>query len=176
MGLFSRKQKEPELPDNLFDRIGTAAAAIQFVLHKNGLSTMPRDPDICIWENCGYILAVLKEAGIIHSYDALMFTNKMKGLYQSNAVKASQSFIWITASKRFYAEQVDLMMNDDHKLPDVIVYNLTHPSQNKKYFDDIPMFEIDFFKIQAAWAYISDIMGHFFFRNDEDIHSIPTGF
>lgn len=176
MGLFNRKPKEPALPNNLFDRIGSAAAAIQFVLHKNKLAPMPKEPDICIWENSGFILSMLKEAGIIHLYDTLRFTQKMKGLYASNAVKASMCFIWITESRKFYDYQVDIMLNGDHELPDVIVYNITHPSEDRKSFDDIPLFGMDIFKLKEAWTYISNIMGHYFFQTNEDITKLPLGF
>lgn len=175
MGLFSRKKKEPQLPDNLFDRIGSAAAAIQYVLHKNGIAKLPPDPDICIWENFGFIIAMLKESGIIHSADAFRLTLKMKDLYSGDPIKSSDSFVWLIHSHRFYSRQVTLMLNKSHELPDVIVYNILHPSNSRKEFEDIRFTDIDFFVIQEVWAYISDIMGHYFYRKDEDISRLPLG-
>lgn len=177
MGLFNRQKREHTLPNNLFDRVGEAAACIYSAFNNSGIiNNKGKDIDIFIWEYTGYILATLYVAERINSSMSNRIRWKMSELYPEDDKRNKDSRVWILLSKSFYEKEIYSMMNGDHKLPDVIVYNLTHPVESgRKDFDALPLFEIDFFKMHSAWTTISTIIGEYFFRNDEDITKLPMG-
>lgn len=172
MRILKGKQ-EARLPDTLFDRIGVAAVGISTVLEDK--MSFSGNAEARIWENIGYVLATLKEAKIIRSVDALRVLRGLLNMYDDKGM-ASECFSWVNNAFKFYGYQVYLMAEGRHTMPDVIIYNLTHPTKDdRKDFDSMPLYNVDIFFISYAWKQITEIMGHLFFRNDENLANLPLG-
>ena len=131
MGLFSKKKKMA-LPNNLFDRVGTASAGIVAELIKKGLiDNKDLDMDIYIWETTSFILATLQVTDKINSSIVMRIRRKMSDSYPENDRRRNKSTTWMVLGWGFYKGAVISMINGEHTLPDVIVYNLIHPVQKE---------------------------------------------
>lgn len=133
---------------------------------------MFKNGDESIWEFFGFILAMLCESNIISTDNSMLLIRTLVGSYRD--IKIFLSKAAVEESYRFYRTHIARMVDGRHSLPDVIVYNLTNPSGGNRVSS--PRIEmVDAFNIYRAWAIISDTMGYFFYRSDEDITKLPLG-
>lgn len=174
MGLFSRKKKEPALPNNLFDRVGVSAGSICMALRQCKL-VPSGNLEPYMWESICYILSTLYTADVITSLTARRIYTKMSNLYPEDSTQRKECSRWMMCGFSFYNKEVYALANGEHTLPDVIIYNLSHPViTGRKVFEELPL-TLDFFRMQTAWSMIANIMGNYFFRKDESIAELPLG-
>ena len=166
-----------DLPQTLYERINVAAVGIQMSLLENGLAVMPKDPDTCLWENAGYIMAELCEVGLIDVKFVERFADKMIDSYPFYLIsKAPKCRTWLYNSFNFYRTWVRKMILKEHTLPDVIYYNITHPVMfGRKDFDALDIFDMDVLKMAQGFAYISGIIVTYFFKDMENVRTLPLG-
>lgn len=161
-----------KLPQSFFDRIGAVSVGIQHFFNENGFTETTKS-DKSIWNNASFVIAFLVEFGICSVVDQVHFQLGFRHFYEDE----NESFAcdtWLREGVSFYRKQIRDIRNNTHPLPDVIVYNLLHPTVEKVPFKDLPLFGVDMFAITECWTYILDTIDRFFL-SDSNIKDLPRG-
>lgn len=160
-----------QLPNNVFDRIGTVAVGIQQHFIDEGLVSSRNDK--YIWNNISFVIAFLLEFNVCSVVDNIHFQLGFKHLYKDE----DESFdcgVWIREGVSFYKKQINDMRLNIHSLPDVIIYNLLNPDIDKKPLSDISIFDVDILASISCWEYILNLIDKFFL-SDPNFKELPRG-
>ena len=160
------------LPNTLKERIGHVAIGLQIALVSGRLTDMPNN-DKAIWENGSLLLAYLEDLKIIDSQKSMEVVNSFSRSYP-NKDEGRECNRWMTDSVSFYKVELLRFLKGDHKLPDVIVYNVTHHSKEKVDFNNLPILGMDMFKITQTWAVIKNVFDTCFYNQKENIAKMPV--
>lgn len=160
-----------KLPSTIFERIGSAAVAIQNFFITKGFVTSKNDR--AIWNNISFVIAFLEEFNLISAVAQIHLQLKFKHMYKDE----DESFaceLWIREGVSFYRRQINDMKYERHTLPDVIVYNLLHPDVEKLSFEELSVFDIDIVAAMECWTFILETVD-LFFLNDDNFKNLPLG-
>lgn len=167
--LILRKNKE-ELPKTLFERIATAAVAIQYYFINNKYSKTKNDKSV--WNNASFIIAFLLEYNLCRAVDQIYLQKGFKQVYGTEESAYCESYIKSGVS--YYRSQIRDMKCGLHDLPDVIIYNLLHPDGKRKNYDDVNVVDINIITTEDCWGFILNLIEKYFV-SDKKLSDLPIG-
>lgn len=133
--------------------------------------TKPADRDYFIWDSFAFMLAYFYAFDGIDQQEVIGLVNQFSKNYPDKK-RQTLSQLWLLEATQFYGNYTWNIKTGKSQMPDVILYNLSHTSAEKK--DEIPITEIDLLVMVELWtkiiSYLTNrIIPQFnkFFNDDE---------
>ena len=169
------RKDTPKLPPTLLDRVGEAAAGVYTILDKHNLyDEKHQNLDEYIWENASYLIATLEAYKAISGSQAVRLRTRLAMLYPEGSDYKELCRRWTLQGVIFYKRIISASLSGaGHYFPDVLVYNLSHPTcTGRKDFNDLPI-NLNALSIANAYETIYKLVGRYFPFGEEDLSQLP---
>lgn len=111
----------------------------------------PADRDYFIWDSYSFMLAYFYTFDGIDQQEVISLANQFSKNYPDRR-RQTLSNLWLLEAAQFYGNYTWDIKTGKSQMPDVILYNLSHTSAEKK--DEVPITEFDIVVMVELWAKI----------------------